>query len=96
MATIQNEIVLYQPDNSLTLEVRLENETVWLTQAQIAKLFAVKQPAVSKHLRNIYDSGELEAESTYSILEYVGNMGKQIYQTKYYNLDAILSIGFPL
>jgi hypothetical protein len=90
----QNEIILYQPDNDLKLEVRLENETVWLTQAQIAKLFDVQVPAISKHLKNIYESGELEAESTFSILENMGNDSRQTYQTKFYNLDAILSIGY--
>jgi hypothetical protein len=68
--------------------VRLENETVWLTQAQIAELFDVKQPAISKHLKNIYDSKELDEDSTYSILEYMGNDGKQMYQT---NLSVFLS-----
>jgi hypothetical protein len=90
----KGEIVLYQPDNSLELEVRLENETVWLTQAQIAELFNVKVPAISKHLSNIYKSGELEKNSTFSILENMGNDGKQIYHTKYYNLDVILSVGY--
>ena len=55
----QGEIILYQPDELIKLEVRLENETVWLTQTQIAELFGVKQPAISKHLKNIFDSGEL-------------------------------------
>jgi hypothetical protein len=90
----KDEIVLYQSDNSIRLEVRVENETVWLTQAQIADLFGVQVPAISKHLRNIYNSGELEEDSTFSILENVGNDGKQIYHTKYYNLDAILSVGY--
>ena len=88
------EIILYQPDNSVQLEVRTDGETVWLTQAQIADLFGVRQPAISKHLKNIFASGELEESNTYSILEYVGNDGKQIYRTKYYNLDAILSVGY--
>ena len=90
----QNEIILYQSDNTIEIEVRLENENVWLTQAQIALLFGVKVPAISKHLKNIYDSGELEQDSTFSILENMGNEGKQVYQTKYYNLDAILSVGY--
>ena len=90
----KNEIILYQPNEEIKLEVRLENETVWLTQAQIASLFDVGQPAISKHLKNIYSSGELQESSTYSILEYMGNDGKQIYKVKYYNLDAILSVGY--
>ena len=57
-------------------------------------LFGTKQPAVTKHLSNIYKSGELDEASTYSILEYMGNDGKQKYKTKYYNLDAIISVGY--
>ncbi len=88
-----NEIILYQPDESVKLEVRLENETVWLTQQQIADLFGVKQPAISKHLSNIYKSGELDEHSTCSILEHMGNDSTQRYSTKYYNLDAIFRTG---
>ncbi|MDR0832751.1 MAG: virulence RhuM family protein [Candidatus Symbiothrix sp.] len=90
----KDEIVFYQTNSSIRLAVRVGNETVWLTQTKIAELFGVKQPAISKHLKNIYDSGELDENSTYSILEYMGNDGKQAYQTKYYNLDAILSVGY--
>lgn len=90
----QGEIILYQPDESVRMEVRIEDETVWLTQAQIAELFGTKRPAITKHLNNIYKSGELEESSTCSILEHVGNDGKQKYITKLYNLDAILSIGY--
>ena len=90
-STDHNEIILYQPDSRL--EVRLEDETVWLTQQQIADLFGVKQPAISKHLRNIFDSGELNESSVYSILEYTAGDGKK-YKTKFYNLDAILSVGY--
>ncbi|WP_270634598.1 MULTISPECIES: virulence RhuM family protein [Bacteroidales] len=90
----QGEIILYQPDEAVKLEVRLEDETVWLTQEQIADLFGTKRPAITKHLNNIYKSGELDIDSTCSILEHMGNDGKQRYTTKYYNLDAILSIGY--
>ena len=77
----KGEIIFYYPEATLKMEVRVENDTVWLTQVQIAELFGVKQPAISKHLKNIYDSGELNEESTYSILEYMGNDGKQKYQS---------------
>ena len=88
-------IILYQPDSEVKLEVRLEEETVWLTQEQIAALFGTKRPAITKHLSNIYNSGELaQQDSTCSILEHMGNDGKQKYVTKYYNLDAILSVGY--
>ena len=90
----RGEIILYQPDETVRLEVRLEDETVWLTQEQIAILFGTKRPAITKHLNNIYNSGELDKESTCSILEHMGNDGKQKYVTKFYNLDAILSVGY--
>jgi len=89
----ENEIVLYQPNDSIHLEVRMANESVWLTQQQIAILFGVKQPAISKHLNNIFKSGELDEISVHSILEYTATDGK-IYKTKFYNLDAILSVGY--
>ena len=89
----ENEIILYQPDATLSLDVRVEDETVWLTQQQIAQLFGVKQPAISKHLKNIFESGELDENSVYSILEYTASDGKK-YKTRFYNLDAILSVGY--
>lgn len=75
-----NEIVLYQPNETIHLEVRMANESVWLTQQQIAMLFGVKQPAISKHLNNIFKSGELDEESVHSILEYTASDGK-LYKT---------------
>jgi len=90
----KGEIILYQPDNSLTLEVRLEDETVWLAQVQIAELFKVDRSVITKHLRNIFTVGELDEDSTCAKIAHVGNDGKQQYQTKYYNLDAILSVGY--
>ena len=89
----QNQIILYRPNDTISLEVRMENDTVWLTQAQIANLFGVGQPAISKHLKNIFTSEELDINSVYSILEYTANDSK-IYNTGFYNLDAILSIGY--
>ena len=93
----QGEIILYQTsDNKTVLEVRFESETIWLTQNQIAELFGTQRPAISKHLLNIYKSGELSDNNTCSILEHVGLGGIQKYQTKYYNLDAILSVGYRI
>jgi len=89
----ENEIVLYQPNETIHLEVRMVNESVWLTQSQIALLFGVKQPAISKHLNNIFKSGELDENSVHSILEYTAADGK-LYKTRFYNLDAILSVGY--
>ena len=89
----ENEIVLYQPNDAIHLEVRMANESVWLTQPQIALLFGVQRPAITKHLRNIFKSGELEESSVSSILEHTATDGK-VYQTQFYNLDAILSVGY--
>ena len=83
----QNQIILYRPNDTISLEVRLENDTVWLTQAQIAKLFGVGQPAISKHLKNIFTSEELDINSVYSILEYTANDGK-IYNNNGQIFDA--------
>ena len=89
----ENEIVLYQPNDTIHLEVRMADETVWLTQAQIALLFGTQRPAITKHLRNIFKSGELEESSVSSILEHTAADGK-VYRTQFYNLDAILSVGY--
>ena len=84
----ENEIILYQPDKSVKLEVRLKGETVWLTQAQIAELFGTGRQAISKHLKNIFNSEELKEDAVCSILELTAADGKT------YNLDAILSVGY--
>ena len=89
----QGEIILYQPDESVRMEVRIEDETVWLTQAQIAELFETKRQAITKHLKNIFQSGELNENSVGSILELTASDGKS-YKTKTYNLDAIISVGY--
>ena len=90
-----NQIVIYQTeDGQAQVDVRLENETVWLTQKQIAELFGTKRPAITKHLKNIYASEELDENSRCYILEHIGNDCKQTYSTKYYNLDVILSVGY--
>ena len=65
-----------------------------VTQEQIANLFGTKRPAITKRLSNIYKSGELERDGTCSILEHMGNDGRQSYRTMFYNLDAILSVGY--
>ena len=89
----QGELILYQPDESVRMEVRIEDETVWLTQAQIAELFETKRQAITKHLKNIFQSGELNENSVCSILELTASDGKS-YKTKTYNLDAIISVGY--
>lgn len=92
----QGEIILYRPDETVSLEVRLEGETVWLNQAQMGELFGTNRQAITKHLQNIYDCGELNKEATSSILELVRQEGKRTVKRKieFYNLDAIISVGF--
>ena len=96
----KGEIVLYQPDESIRLEVRIEDETVWLTQQQIADLFGVKQPAISKHLKNIFNDGELDEKSVYSILEYTaadGNRRNRLLQNSFFQLavfGTLIKLGF--
>ena len=90
----KGEIILYQSEDLTQLEVRIEDETVWLTQQQIAELFGTKRPAITKHLKKIFDSKELNENTTSSILEHMGNDDKRLYQTKYYNLDVVLSVGY--
>ena len=90
------EIVMYQPDETIQLEVRMDEDTVWLTQAQMAELFATGRQAITKHLQNIYESSELSKEATSSILELVRQEGNRKVKRKieFYNLDAIISVGF--
>lgn len=88
------EIILYQTtDGETAIDVTLEQDTIWLTQKQIAELFGTKRPAITKHLKNIFLSGELDEGSVSSILEHTADDGKK-YATLFYNLDAILSVGY--
>lgn len=89
LKAMNQEIQQYQSDDArITLDVRVENDIVWLTQAQIGILFGVQKSAISKHLKNIFNSGELCQESVVSILETTANDGKT-YDVRYYNLDAV-------
>lgn len=91
----EKNILFYNDDEGNTkVEVLLENEDVWLNTEALATLFNVKRPAITKHINNIYEDEELEERSTCSKMEHMGNNGKQVYNTKYYNLDMIISIGF--
>ena len=88
------EFLLYKtPNNQVKVEIFLKNENIWLTQEKIAMLFGVQRPAVTKHLKNIFETNELKEESVSSILELTASDGKN-YQTKFYNLDAIISVGY--
>lgn len=91
-----SEIILYKtPNGSVSVEIFVHNESLWLTQERIAKLFGVQRPAVTKHLKNIFDEGELVELSVSSILEHTAADGK-VYKTKFYNLDAIISVGYRI
>jgi len=88
------EFLIFTSQNAEdSIEVKVFDESVWLTQNMIAELFDVQRPAITKHLKNIFDSEELEEDSVSSILEHTAKDGKN-YKTKYYNLDAIISVGY--
>src|SRR5665647_1557551 len=94
------EILLYNtPNGGVKVEIYLQNETIWLTQQKIADLFGVQRPAITKHLKNIFETGELKEEVVSSILEHTTQHGAiegktQETKVKYYNLDAIISVGY--
>lgn len=87
------EIVLYQPDESTRLEVRLEDDTVWLTQAQMSELFQTTRNNITLHIRNIFNEGELSEFSVCKESLLTASDGKR-YNTKFYNLDVIISVGY--
>lgn len=90
----QNQFLLYTaPDGAVKVDVFFKDETAWLTQKALAELFGVKVPAINKHLKNIFESGELVEASVISILETTAADAKN-YQTRYYNLDAIIAVGY--
>jgi hypothetical protein len=90
----QGKFLLYTArDGAVKVEVFFRDETVWLTQKALAELFGVKVPAINKHLKNIFESGELNEHSVISILETTAADAKS-YQTRFYNLDAIIAVGY--
>ncbi|MEA2053149.1 MAG: RhuM family protein, partial [Euryarchaeota archaeon] len=90
----QSDFIIYTSnDGDVNVEVFLKDETVWLTQKAISALYGVQRPAITKHLKNIFDSGELQEDSVTSILEHTASDGKK-YKTKFYNLDTIISVGY--
>jgi hypothetical protein len=90
----QNQFLLYTaPNGAVKVDVFFKGETVWLTQKALAELFGVKRPAITKHLLNIFSTGELAEDSVCSILEHTAGDGKT-YSAKYYNLDAIIAVGY--
>src|SRR5688572_13701365 len=92
----KGEILFYKTeDGKSRLDVRLEDETIWLNQKQIAELFGTQRPGITKHLSNIFKTKELAEKTVSSILEHTAKDGK-IYKTKFYNLDAVISIGYKV
>ena len=92
----ENQIVVYQPNDTVRLETRYAHESIWLTQLKIAELFGVQKAAISKHLKNIYSTGELVREATVSKMETVQNEGGRtvIREQEFYNLDVIIAVGY--
>ena len=89
----QSEIILYQPDNEIRLEVRLEDETVWLTQAQMAELFQTSKQNISLHINNIFKEEELYQEAV--VKECLTTaLDRKNYRVRFYNLDVIISVGY--
>lgn len=92
-----SQLLIYQSeDGRIKLDVRFEGETVWLTQKALAELFGVQVPGINKHLKNIYDSGELSRAATVSKMEMVRNEGGRevVREVEFYNLDAIIGVGY--
>jgi len=88
------EVVIYEdPERRMRVDVRLEQETVWLTQKQMAQLFQTERSVITKHLRNIFTSGELDKNSVCAFFAHTAEDGKT-YRTQFYNLDAIISVGY--
>ena len=96
MTANENQIVVYQPNETVRLDVRLENETVWLTQLKIAELFGVQKAAISKHIKNIFASGELVRDATVSKMETVQSEGGRVVvrSQEFFNLDVIIAVGY--
>ena len=88
------EIVMYQPDETIRLEVRMGEETVWLTQQQMAELFDKDRTVIGRHIRNIYKEEELEKNITCAKFAHMGTDGDQEYEYTAYNLDVIISVGY--
>ena len=90
----QNQIILYHPNDTISLEVRLENDTVWLSQTQIAELFERDRTVIGKHIKNCYKEGELDQNITCAKFAHMGIEGDQTYEYTMYNLDVIISVGY--
>ena len=90
----ESEIIFYQGDDgNIKIEVFYHDETFWMTQKKMGELFGVQRPAITKHLKNIFESNELEEKSVSSIMEHTAEDEKK-YKTTFYNLDAIIAVGY--
>ena len=95
IAPSKGEIILYQTaDGRISIDVKLENETVWLTKEQMAMLFERDRSVIQRHIRNIYNEGELTRDTTCAKFAHVGKDGDQTYVTELFNLDVIISVGY--
>lgn len=94
MTDNKGEIIMYQPDETIRLEVRMGEETVWLTQQQMAELFDKDITVIDRHIRNIYKDEELEQNITCAKIAHMGSDGDQEYEYTAYNLDVIISVGY--
>lgn len=91
----ENDIIFYTDEEGNTkIQVILQNEDVWLNIESLTKLFEIDRTGITRHINNIYKQGEMEEESTCAKIAHMGNNGNQKYETKYYNLDMIISIGY--
>jgi len=90
----EGEIIFYQPTENVRIEVRMGEETVWLTQQQMAELFNKDRTDIGRHIRNIYKEGELEKDITCAKFAHMGTEGDQQYEYTAYNLDVIISVGY--
>lgn len=94
MIATNNDIVFFKKDNGDTnIELLINGETLWVTQKTMAEIFDVQRPAITKHLKNIFEDGELDKNQVCSKMEHTANDGKR-YNTEFYNLDAIISVGY--
>ncbi|UVV53979.1 cell filamentation protein Fic [Bacteroides thetaiotaomicron] len=91
----RGNIVIYQTkDGKTSIDVKLEDETVWLTQAQMAELFQKDRTVIGRHINNVYREGELERDITCAKFAHMGSYSDQQYETAVYNLDVIISVGY--
>ena len=90
---MDKQIIVYEPNERMKMEVKTDGETVWLTQDQMCRLFGRDQSVIARHVKNIFKEGELDRESVYAKFAYTASDGKT-YQVAFYNLDVVISVGY--